>query len=377
MDSRGLTLRLKQVQPIPLDAEVYCAPGELLALVGPSGSGKSTILRAIAGIFCVADGQITCDGEKWFDSKTGMYSDARQRRIGMVFQNFALFPHLTAMENVMEALVELPYPERERRARDLLRRVHLEGLEHRRPSQLSGGQQQRVGVARALAREPKVLLLDEPFSAVDRATREKLYRELAELRGQLSMPVILVTHDLDEALMLADRICILSQGRTLQTGVPHDVISRPDSVHVARLVGLKNIFHAQVIEHRPDSDETIIEWRGRRFAAKMQSRFAAGSQIAWTIPGAHLVIHLRNRSSQKGQKNQVSGVIVDYLRLGENVALTIQADESDKPLMFTSISLHAAQSNDIQLGAEVTFSLRAEAIHLMPTDRSQRTGAAF
>lgn len=377
MDSGGLSLRLRQGQPIPLDAELYCAPGELLALVGPSGSGKSTILRAIAGIFRVADGQITCNGEKWFDSKTGMYSGARQRRIGMVFQNFALFPHLTAMENVMEALVELPYPERELRARDLLRRVHLEGLEHRRPSQLSGGQQQRVGVARALAREPKALLLDEPFSAVDRATREKLYRELAELRGQLSMPVILVTHDLDEAQMLADRICILSQGRTLQTGVPHDVISRPDSVHVARLVGLKNIFHAQVIEHRPDSDETIIEWRGRRLVAKMQSRFAAGSQIAWTIPGAHLVIHLRNRSSQEGQKNQVSGVIVDYLRLGENVALTIQADESDKPSMFTSISLHAAQNNGIQLGVEVTLSLRAEAIHLMPTDRSQKAGAAF
>jgi molybdate transport system ATP-binding protein len=356
---------------------VYCAPGELLALVGPSGSGKSTILRAIAGIFRVAEGQITCNGEKWFDSKTGIYTGARQRRIGMVFQNFALFPHLSALENVMEALVELSYPERERRARDLLRRVHLEGLEHRRPSQLSGGQQQRVGVARALAREPKALLLDEPFSAVDRATREKLYRELAELRGQLSMPVILVTHDLDEALMLADRICILSQGRTLQTGVPHDVIGRPDSVHVARLVGLKNIFHAQVIEHRPDSDETIIEWRSRRLAAKMQSRFAAGSQIAWTIPGAHLVIQLRNRRPQTSQKNQVSGVIVDYLRLGENVALTIQADESDKPLMFTSMSLHAAQSNGIQLGAEVTFSLRAEAIHLMPTDRSQRTGAAF
>jgi molybdate transport system ATP-binding protein len=377
MDSGGLSLRLRQGQPIPLDVELCCAPGELLALVGPSGSGKSTILRAIAGIFRVADGQITCNGEKWFDSKTGMYSGARQRRIGMVFQNFALFPHLTAMENVMEALAELPYRERERRARDLLRRVHLKGLEHRRPSQLSGGQQQRVGVARALAREPKALLLDEPFSAVDRVTREKLYRELAELRGQLSMPVILVTHDLDEALMLADRISILSQGRTLQTGVPHDVISRPDSVHVARLVGLKNIFHAQVIEHRPDSDETIIEWRGRRLAAKMQSRFAAGSQVAWTIPGAHLVIHLRNRSSQEGQKNQLSGVIVDYLRLGENVALAIQADESDKPSMFTSISLHAAQSNGIRLGAEVTLSLRAGAIHLMPTDRSQRTGAAF
>ena len=376
MSNPGLVVRLRQTHPIPLDVELSCAQGEMLALVGPSGSGKSTLLRAIAGIFRAEEGRITCNGDVWFDSQTRMVLSARQRRIGMVFQNFALFPHLSALENVMEALVELPHPERERRAHDLLLRVHLQGLEHRRPAQLSGGQQQRVAVARALAREPKVLLLDEPFSAVDRSTREKLYRELAELRRQLSMPVILVTHDLDEALMLADRLCILSQGCTLQTGAPHDVVARPDSIQVARLVGLKNIFHAQVMEHRADNSETVIEWRGRRLVARMQPQFAAASQVAWTIPAAQLILHRRDRPSRGERENPVSGVVVDFLRMGENAALVIQPDGPDKPPLFTSVSLHAAQRNGIHTGAEVTVSLPAEGIHLMPTDRNPQLGEA-
>src|SRR5207237_7629343 len=124
------------------------------------------------------------------------------------------------------------------------------------------GQQQRVAVARALAREPKVLLLDEPFAAVDRATRERLYTELAELRRELSIPVILVTHDIDEALALSDRMTVLYRGRTLQTGVPFEVVSRPSSVQVAQLVGLKNVFRAGVLKHDHARRETLIEWRG-------------------------------------------------------------------------------------------------------------------
>jgi molybdate transport system ATP-binding protein len=234
----GLKATLHQEGPIALDVELSVAPGEILALVGPSGSGKSTTLRAIAGLYVPSGGRIVCNGSVWLDRETGINVPARERRVGMVFQSYALFPHLTAVENVMEALGDLRPEERYAQARALLRRMHLEGLEDRRPALLSGGEQQRVAVARALARRPDVLLLDEPFSAVDRVTRRRLRRELMELRRELPMPVILVTHDLDDVIRLADDMCVLHAGRILQTGAVEQVMARPASATVAELLDL-------------------------------------------------------------------------------------------------------------------------------------------
>ena len=156
----------------------------------------------------------------------------------MVFQNYALFPHMTALRNVMSALDHLPKAERTARAETLLDQVHLKGLGARRPAELSGGQQQRVAVARALARDPKVLLLDEPFSAVDRVTRRKLHQEIAELRKQLSIPTILVTHDIDEAVKLADTMVVLHCGRILQSAAPRAIMENPATTEVRDVLGL-------------------------------------------------------------------------------------------------------------------------------------------
>jgi molybdate transport system ATP-binding protein len=213
-----LEVELSQGAPIPLEASLACAPGEMLALVGPSGSGKSTILRCIAGLRTPARGRVSVGGDSWFDSGKGISRPPRARAVGFVFQSYALFPHLTAHGNVVAAMSHVAAPERAGRAAALLERVRLRGLEARRPDELSGGQRQRVAMARALARDPRVLLLDEPFSAVDRSTREVLYRELAALKRELAMPMVLVTHDIEEAAMLADRMSILHRGRTLQAG---------------------------------------------------------------------------------------------------------------------------------------------------------------
>ncbi|MDO8875232.1 MAG: ABC transporter ATP-binding protein [Pseudolabrys sp.] len=234
-----VTVRLNQKSPIPLDAELSVAAGEILALVGPSGSGKTTTLRTIAGLYRPNGGRVMCNGSVWFDSESDIWVPARQRRVGMVLQSYALFPHLSAVENVMEALSDSPAEARRAEAAALLSRMHLDGLADRRPASLSGGQQQRVAVARALARRPEVLLLDEPFSAVDRVTRRRLRAELVELRRELPMPVILVTHDLDDVVRLADRMCVMHAGRILQAGTVEDVMARPDSATVAELLDLE------------------------------------------------------------------------------------------------------------------------------------------
>ena len=224
-------------------------------LVGPSGSGKSTILRCIAGLHKARSGRVICGGAVWQDTAAGIPALPPQRRsVGLVFQQYALFPHLTAADNVAKALGHLPRRRRAERARELLELVHLDGLGGRRPAELSGGQQQRVAVARALARDPAVLLLDEPFSAVDQVTRRKLHRELAQLRARVRMPIVLVTHDLEEAVALADRMIVLHNGRTLQSGTPSEVLYRPRNSEVARLVDQRNLFDGEIVEHSSDLD---------------------------------------------------------------------------------------------------------------------------
>ena len=344
--------------------DLACAAGEVLALVGPSGSGKSTVLRCIAGVLRAKSGRIAVGGEAWFDSAAGVSLSPRSRSVGFVFQNYALFPHMSAQANVEAALGHVAAPERAGRARALLDRVNLKGLESRRPAELSGGQQQRVAVARALARDPRVLLLDEPFSAVDRSTRQILYRELATLRRDLAMPMVLVTHDLDEAAMLADRMCILHRGRTLQAAPPHELMMRPANALVARLVDLKNVFRGTVVAHDAAAGITMLEGLGQRLECPLDERFAPGTEVHWAIPGSHVILHRRDRPSRGERENPVRGAIADFLPLGENVSTVIRVEATGEHLRVT-FPLHVARRNGLEAGAEVVVSLLRDGIHLM------------
>lgn len=225
--AEGLSVALDQAGPIPLEVELACAPGEALGVVGPSGAGKTTLLRAIAGLYRARAGRIACAGEVWFDAAARIDRPPHRRRVGLVFQEHALFPHLSALANVALAMGHRPRGERRERAAALLARVHLTGFEARKPAELSGGQRQRVAIARALARDPAVLLLDEPFSAVDRRTRTHLHAEIAELRRGLDIPMLLVSHDVDEAARLCDRIAVLDQGVVRLVGQPTQVLADP------------------------------------------------------------------------------------------------------------------------------------------------------
>ncbi len=362
----GLRVHLKQAAPIHLDAEFHCATGELIVLVGPSGSGKSTILRCIAGLTAPKTGSVRFNETVWLDTDLDVHLPPQKRSVGMVFQHYALFPHLSALDNITVVLNEASRIDREQRARDLLAFVNLQGLESRRPSELSGGQQQRVALARSLARDPDVLLLDEPFSAVDQITRRKLQLELARLRQQLNMPIILVTHDLDEACILADRMCVLHHGQSLQAGTPEKVMSRPDSDLVARLVGLTNLFVGEVVDHNSEPQITQLRWANHTLECRHRPEIRPGETVSWIIPPQQVILHRRDRPSRGERENPVDGVINDFVVLGGDVSITMFVEENpDLPLSLT-LSSHVAHRNHLAVGEHITVSLLAHGIHLMP-----------
>jgi molybdate transport system ATP-binding protein len=216
--AQGLHARFAQTAPIPLDVEIRCGPGELVALFGPSGSGKTTILRSIAGLYEPAQAFVQCDGEIWADVASGIHLPPQRRAAGVVFQDYALFPHMTVRGQLLAAMDHLPRTARASRVNELIEVARLDGLAERRPASLSGGQQQRVAIARALAREPRLLLLDEPFASVDRALRDALHREFLALRHELRIPIVLVTHDFDDVARLASHLVMLDQGRVTAAG---------------------------------------------------------------------------------------------------------------------------------------------------------------
>ncbi|MBB6092873.1 sulfate transport system ATP-binding protein [Povalibacter uvarum] len=230
-----------QGSPVVNDVSVDVGEGEFFVLLGPSGSGKSTLLRAIAGLTGVDHGRIALHG------RDVTHISARQRGVGLVFQNYALFRHMTVGDNIEFALRvrRMKAADRLARRKELLRLVALEGMDDRLPTQLSGGQQQRVAVARALAHKPQVLLLDEPFGALDAKIREELRRTIRQVQRELNITTVLVTHDQEEAFALADRIGVMNLGRLLECGKPDELYARPATRFVATFLGAANLLLAR------------------------------------------------------------------------------------------------------------------------------------
>jgi sulfate transport system ATP-binding protein len=249
----------KRYQGLPVvnDVSLSVADGEFFVLLGPSGSGKSTLLRAIAGLTGIDHGRIALHG------RDVTHLPARRREVGFVFQNYTLFGHMTVADNIEFALRvrSVRAAERRERRRELLRMVALEGMDDRLPSQLSGGQQQRVAVARALAHRPNVLLLDEPFGALDARIREELRGTIREVQRELGISAILVTHDQEEAFALADRIGVMNQGRLLDNGRPDELYARPASRFVATFLGAANLLLARRTVDGVDFSAAAVERR--------------------------------------------------------------------------------------------------------------------
>lgn len=239
---------------------------EILSIVGPSGSGKSLTLQCISGLISPDEGYINVNGRVLYDSRSGLDLPPQKRKIGYVFQNYALFPHLTVSDNIAFGISNLNRTEIETRVCYLLKKMHLIDFKDRYPRHLSGGQQQRVALARALAPEPEILLLDEPFSALDTQVRGELERELLALHQFYRGNIIFVSHNLDEAYRLSSQIAVYEAGRILQLGPKNDLINTPADKTVARLTGARNLAEG-VIENIDDARATVTvlvtEWNKR------------------------------------------------------------------------------------------------------------------
>jgi molybdate transport system ATP-binding protein len=364
----ALQVELRNAAPIRLSAVFDCSPGEVVALVGPSGSGKTSLLRAVAGLLRTRTlrGRITVGDSTWFDSDKGMDLSPQQRHAGFVFQHYALFPHLGAMAN---AALAAGTPAALSRLPELFERLGLNGLEQRRPAELSGGQQQRVALARALAREPKVLLLDEPFSAVDAPARQALYREVAALRQSLATPIVLVTHDLGEARRLADRVVILDAGETLQTGTPARVFTSPRNARVAELVGIQNHFNGRF--HKQEPGWARLDWGGTgavglRVADK--NRIDDGAAVTWVIAGERVDL----LPDGEGAPNLLRCRIGELLSLGETSLCALEPELLPGERVTLTLASGQLRTLGVNTGSWVRLAIPPEAVHIMP----QKEGAA-
>ncbi|HVF45107.1 MAG TPA: ATP-binding cassette domain-containing protein [Pyrinomonadaceae bacterium] len=234
----------------------FAAPPGVTILFGASGSGKTQTLLSVAGLTRPDEGLITAQGETLFDSSRGFHLPVSRRRVGYVFQSLALFPHMTALANVEFAAHDIPKRERREKATALLERFGVGHTAARRPREISGGEAQRVALARALASGPRMLLLDEPLSALDEPVKLSIMSDLREMNRRLNLPILYVTHSRDEALALGERALVFERGRIVAAGEPHEVFGSPASPGVARLAGVENVFEG-VVKSRDESAGTM------------------------------------------------------------------------------------------------------------------------
>ncbi|MBX2837307.1 MAG: ABC transporter ATP-binding protein [Gammaproteobacteria bacterium] len=362
----SLEVQLRQSEPFHLNVSLQCCRGELLALTGPSGSGKTTVLRAIAGLHRSTTGIVSCNNLSWQNTDENKFAAPQHRRAGLVFQHYALFPHLSVLDNVITAMSHVSRAERKVKAMQWLQLTNMEGLHQQRPHRLSGGQRQRVALARALAREPDVLLLDEPFSAVDQLTRQKLYRELALIRSSLEVPMILVTHDMLEVQQLADSICLMHHGTTLQSGPVSQVIRNPQNARIARLLGHKNIYTGT---YTSNASTGKLRALGIEFNLDRISGIVDGPVSVLIEPSA-IIMHRTDRPSNGERENPITTRVGEAIEMGDDLVLKLIVEATGESVAFR-ISRHVAARNDVTTDSQLGVSILAEGIHLMPPEDTQ------
>ncbi|MBI2210275.1 MAG: ABC transporter ATP-binding protein [Deltaproteobacteria bacterium] len=290
--------------------------GSLYTFLGPSGCGKTTTLRCVAGLERPEGGKISIDGKAVFASGERVYVPTNKRPIGMVFQSYAIWPHMTVFENVAYPLTiqRRPKSEIRQKVEDVLKIVGLHGLEDRPAPKLSGGQQQRVAFARALVNEPKVMLLDEPLSNLDAKLRVQMRFEIKALQRRVNITTIFVTHDQSEALAISDQIAVMHAGRLIEVGTPHQLYSRPKRKFTATFLGLTNLIEGKVLDLGADSRPGKIETAKGVLSFIPAAGLVKGQPAVLSIRPEHIQVH---KQQPQGLENVVEGTIKEAVFMGD------------------------------------------------------------
>jgi ABC-type sulfate/molybdate transport systems ATPase subunit len=337
-----------------LDIELRVPGRGSVALVGPSGAGKSTVLRIVAGLRRPDPGRVEVAGTPWLDSAGGIDLPPEQRGCGFMFQEYALFPHLSAWRNVAFG-ARGRLAERRNRALALLRRFGIEALAEARPGSLSGGERQRVALARSLACDPSVLLLDEPLSALDARTRTHAARELVEVLAEASVPAIVVTHDFAEAALLADEICVMDRGRIVQRGTAAELSARPASAFVADFTG-SVVLTGTAHPRRLGLTEVELEGGGRVLSTDRVLGPVAVSVFPWEIG-----IEPAEAEPHGSALNWLAVEVVSVTEIGNRVRLGLAAPQ---PLV-SEVTAQSVRSLGLLPGRRVNATWKATATRLV------------
>lgn len=342
----------------------FAAPPGVTVMVGHSGAGKSTILRCVAGLCDPEEGRIAIGGRVLFDSRQRITLEPARRNVAFVFQDLALFPHLSVQDNVMYGLRRLDRPERQRRMQEILESFQIAHLCSRSPREISGGEQQRVALARSLVTEPSVLLLDEPLSSLDPRTKARIIEDLQRWNDTRRIPILYVTHDHGEVLALGDRVIVLEQGRIVAEGLPRDVVSAPPRAALAQAAGFENSFDATVLELREQEGTMVCQLTGTsiRLGAPLAPA-SIGSEVCLGIRAGEILV-----SSAPPSLLSDCTVIPGRIRTLKRKGPVVEARIGGGAEFRVRMDARSAESSGLDVSSDVWMMIGAPACHLVRPD---------
>lgn len=349
-------------QSIQAGLSLPLAPG-ITILFGPSGAGKTTILRCLAGLERPRRGLIRFGKEIWFDSQSGVFLPPPRRRIGYVFQDDALFPHLTVRGNIAYGLARMPAQQRETRITEMLRLLGLEHLADRHPKTLSGGQRRRVAIARALAPEPRLLLLDEPLSALDAPARSDIQAEIRRLVTTRGIPAIMVTHDRAEAMAMGDWMAVVIEGRVRQFGTVEEVFARPANLEVAFIVGVDTVVPGRILRR----DEGMAEVEVAAGCLLALDPGGTATEVFVSIRGEDVVLAKNAAGPDPGleglsARNRLRGRVTALTPEGPVYRVVVNCGFP----LAALVTRQTVQALKLSMGDEVVAAVKAPSVHLFP-----------
>ena len=345
-----------------LDVRFAAEPGVTI-LFGASGSGKTTTLKSIAGVVRPDQGRIAAGDETLFDSARAIDLPIRQRRVGYVFQNLALFPHLSALDNVAFGIRSGSRRERQARALEFLRAFQVEHAAARVPRQISGGEAQRVALARALASQPRILLLDEPLSAIDEATKSEIIGDLKSLNRELRLPILYVTHSREEAVALGERVVVYERGRVVIEGEPLEVFGAPIRASIARLTGVENLFEGRISARNETGGTMSVEIADPGGGCRIEvplGREAVGEVVRVAVPSGDILLAL-DEPHRVSVRNRLRGQIKSIEEKGTRTIVTIASGV----LWRASVTRQAVRELALEPGGDVWLAFKTHSCYLV------------